>query len=187
MPFFPRVLVHLVGLDRLIVQRERVGGLQRLALEPVAQLQQMLAVPVQFAGQPGGGLALGDAPEDQQGLGGRPVGLVEGRPGEGVEYSAAGVAAVIQDRGAVPPVYPQAVVGPTARAGQAVGVEDVDELLVAGILVHEPGDGEVHGRLPRSDSVRDPDPLSLPLRETGRDKRAPISAHEPPPLPPFLP
>src|SRR6516162_10070527 len=36
MPFFPRILVHLIGLDRLIVQRERVGGLQRLALEPVA-------------------------------------------------------------------------------------------------------------------------------------------------------
>jgi hypothetical protein len=160
-PFFPRVLVHLVGLDRLVIQRQWVGGLQRLVLKPVAELQQVLAVPVQFAGQPRGGLALGDPPEDQQDLGRPPVGLVEGSAGKGVEHPAAGVTAVVEDRGAVPPVSLQAAAGLTARAGQSVGVEDVDELLVAGVLVHKLGDGEVHGGLRCSDPGRDPNPPSL--------------------------
>jgi hypothetical protein len=106
MPSFPRVLVHLLGLDRLVVQRQRVGGLQGRVPEPVPELQQVLAVPVQLAGQPRGGLALRDPPEDQEDLGGPPMGLVEGGAGEGVEHPAAGVTAVVQHRGAVPPVDP---------------------------------------------------------------------------------
>jgi hypothetical protein len=164
MPFFPRVLIHLIGLNRLVVQRQGVGRLQGRVLEPVPELQQVLAVPVQFAGQPRGGLALSDPPEDQEDLGGPPMGLVEGGAGENIEHTAAGVTAVVEDRGAVPPVNLQGVAGLTARAGQAVGVEDIDELLVAGILVHELGDREVHGGLRCSDLVRDPDPPSLPRR-----------------------
>jgi len=164
MPFFPRVLVHLVGLHRSVVQRQGVGRFQGRVLEPVPELQQVLAVPVQFAGEPCGGLALGDPPEDQEDLRGPPVGLVEGGASEGIEHPAAGVTAVVEDRGAVPPVHLQGVAGLTARAGQAVGVEDLDELLVAGILVHELSDGEVHGGLRCSDLVHDPDPPSLPRR-----------------------
>jgi hypothetical protein len=128
----------------------------------VPELQQVLAVPLQLAGQPRGGLPLGDPPEDQEDLRGPPVGRVEGRPGERVEHPAAGVTAVVQDRGAVPPVHLQAVVAVTARAGQAFGVEDGDELLIAGVLVHELSDGEVHDGLRSSDPRCDPDPPSLP-------------------------
>ena len=148
-PFFPRVLIHLVGLHGGVIERHRVGRLEGRLLEPVPQLQQVLAVSVQLPGEPGGGLPLGDPPEDQEDLGRPAVGLVEDRPGERVEHPAAAVTAVVQHRGAVSPVDPQAVAGVTARAGQAVGVEEVDQLLVAGVLVHELGDREVHGRLRR--------------------------------------
>jgi hypothetical protein len=164
MPFFPRVLIHLIGLDRSVVQRQGVGRLQGRALEPVPEFQQVLAVPVQFTGQPRGGLALSDPPEDQEDLGGSPMGLVEGGAGEEIEHATAAVTAVVEDRGAVPPVDLQGVAGLAARAGEAVGVEDIDKLLVAGILVHELGDWEVHGGLRRSHLVRDPDPPSLPRR-----------------------
>jgi hypothetical protein len=162
MPFFPRVLIHLVGLDRSVVQRQGVGRLQGRGLEPVPESQQVLAVPVQFTGQPRGGLALGDPPEDEEDLGGSPMGLVEGGAGEEIEHPAAAVTAVVEDRGAVPPVDLQGVAGLTARAGEAVGVEDIDKPLVAGILVHELGDGEVHGGPRCSHLMRDPDPPSLP-------------------------
>jgi hypothetical protein len=162
MPFFPRVLIHLIGLNCLVVQRQGVGRLQGRVLEPVPELQQVLAVPVQFAGQPRGGLALSDPPEDQEDLGGPPMGLVEGGAGENIEHPAAEVTAVVEDRGTVPPVNLQGVAGLTARAGQAVGVEDLDDLLVAGVLVQELGDGEVHGHLRCSDPRCDPDPPSLP-------------------------
>ena len=38
-PIFPRVLVHLAGLDRPVVQRHQVGGLPRLILGSVPELQ----------------------------------------------------------------------------------------------------------------------------------------------------
>src|SRR3954469_7508435 len=136
MPFFPRVLVHLVGLDLRIVQRQRVSGLQRLLLEPVPQSEQVLTVPVQFAGQACRGRALGDAAEDQEELRRSPVGLVEDRLGEGIEDSSAR-ATVVQDRVTGPAVDAKPVATLAAWAGQAVGVEDRDDLLVAGVLVHK--------------------------------------------------
>jgi hypothetical protein len=111
------------------------------------QAQQVGPVPLQLAGQPRRAGPLGDAAQDQDDLGGAAMGLLKDRPGEGVEDALAGGAAVVQDRGAVAAVDLQAVVGPAARAGQAVGVEQFDEPLVAGVLVHQVGDREVHGRL----------------------------------------
>jgi hypothetical protein len=161
MPFFPRVLVHLIGLDRRVLQRHGVGDAERLLLEAVPQVQQVLPVPIQFARQPRRGCALGDATEDQEDLRGAAVGLVEDGLGEGVEDPAAR-AAVVQDRVTGPAVDPKPVATLAARAGEAVGVEDRDDLLVAGVLVHELGDGEVHGHLRCSDPRCDSDPPSLP-------------------------
>jgi hypothetical protein len=145
-PFFPRVLVHLIGLDRRVIQGHGVGAAERLLLEAVPQVQQVLPVPIQFAGQACRGRALGDAAEDQEDLRGAAVGLVEDGLGEGVEDPAAR-AAVVQDRVTGPAVDPKPVATLAARAGEAVGVEDRDDLLVAGVLVQELGDGEVHGHL----------------------------------------
>jgi hypothetical protein len=55
--------------------------------------------------------------------------------GEGVEGPAAGIAAVIDDRGAVASMDLQPIPDPAARADEAAGVEDGDELGVAGVLV----------------------------------------------------
>ena len=72
--FFPRVLVHLVGLELGVFQGvavpPRVGG----ALEAVPELEQLGAIAVQFPRQPGGGRALGDAADDQEQLGGPAAG-----------------------------------------------------------------------------------------------------------------
>ena len=161
MPVFPRVLVHLIGLDRRVVQRQGVGRPERLLLEPVPRLKEVLPVPVQLAGQASSGCALGDPAEDQEDLRGAAVGLVEGGPGESVEDPAAR-AAVVQDRVTGPAVDPKPVATLAARAGQAVGVEDLDDLPVAGVLVHELGDGEVQDQLRCSDPRCDLDPPSLP-------------------------
>jgi hypothetical protein len=125
------------------------------------QPEQVLTVPVQFAGQACRGRALRDAAEDQEDLRGTAVGLVQDGLGEGIEDAAAR-ATVVQDRVTGAAVDAKPVTTPTARAGQAVGVEDFDDLLVAGVLVHELGDGKVHGHLRCSDPRRDPDPPSLP-------------------------
>jgi hypothetical protein len=147
MPFFPRVLVHLVGLDHRVAQRLAGAGPRGRLLESVPQGQQVGPVALQLAGHLGGGDALGDAAEDQHDLRGAAMGLVEGRAGERVEDATAGRAAIIEHRGAVAAVDLQARAGPAAWTGQALGMEQLDDPLVAGILVHQFGDREVHGRL----------------------------------------
>src|SRR5215213_7321667 len=48
-PFFPRVLVHLVGLDHGVAQRVAVRADPGAVLEPVPEDQQLLAVAAQRA------------------------------------------------------------------------------------------------------------------------------------------
>src|SRR3954453_21896413 len=47
-PFFPRVLVHLVGLDHLIVQRVAVQADSGAPLQSVPEGQQLLAIAAQL-------------------------------------------------------------------------------------------------------------------------------------------
>jgi hypothetical protein len=145
MPFFPRVLVHLVGLRHRPLQPPLVPEPPGQVLEQVAQVKQFPAVAAQLAGEPRGGHPLGEPPEDQDQLDGPPLGRLQGRPGEGIEHPVTGRAAVVQHRGTVAAVDAQAVARPAPRAGHAVVVQPVDELGVAGALVHQIRDGEVHG------------------------------------------
>ena len=145
-PFFPRILVQLVGLGPVVRQGRAVGGGQRTGLDRVPQPEQMLAADPQLAGEFRGGHPLGDAAEDQEDLGGAEMGPLPGGVGEHVEDPAAALAAVIEDRrlGATA-VDVEAVAGVTAGAGEAFGVEQIEELLAAPLLVHQVDDREVHG------------------------------------------
>src|SRR5262249_13047403 len=64
-PFFPRILVGLVGLQHRVLQRHDVAVAEGQILEPVPQVQQLRAVAAQLAGQLGGGDTLGETAEDQ--------------------------------------------------------------------------------------------------------------------------
>jgi hypothetical protein len=108
MPFFPRVLVHLVGLDHGVAQRVAVQPEPGPLLEAVPQLSEVLAIAAQLASHLGRGLARRDAAEDQHQLRGAAVGPLQDSPGPGVEDAAAVTAPVIQDRLAVAVVDPQA-------------------------------------------------------------------------------
>src|SRR5262245_53234547 len=167
MPFFPRVLVQLVGLDHGVAQRVAVQPPPRVFLEAVSQLQQVLAVAAQFAGHPGGGLARGDAVEDQQDLTGAVVRPLEDSPGPGVEHAAAVPTLVFQYRLAVAAVDTQALPLAAPGAGQPVGVEELDEFAVARILVQVVLQGEIHG-----DGLRATGCRSLRYRVPGRVRRS---------------
>jgi hypothetical protein len=103
MPFFPRVLVHLVSFDHGIAQR--------------------VAVATQLAGHRRRGLARRDAVEDQHQLRGAAMRPLQEGPGPGVEDATAVTALVVQDRLAVAVVDPQASPLTACRTGQTVGVE----------------------------------------------------------------
>src|SRR3954453_8265258 len=68
-PFFPRVLVHLIGLGLVVRQRRVVGGGQRAGPDLMPQPEQVLAADADLAGELRGGLSLGDAAEGHGGLG----------------------------------------------------------------------------------------------------------------------
>src|SRR3954454_9014969 len=64
-PFFPRILVGLVGLQHLVIQRHPVAVPEGQVLEPVPQVQQLRAVALQLPGQLGGGDTLCEPADDQ--------------------------------------------------------------------------------------------------------------------------
>jgi hypothetical protein len=146
MPFFPRVLVHLVGLEHVVVQRVAVEAKPGVLLESVPPLQQVPPVTPQLPGHLRRGRALSDAAKDHQELSGAAMGPLQDGPGPGVEDPTAGAALVVQDRLAVTVMNPQAL--PLAASGtrQAVRVEQCDELGVAGVLIEIVVQSEVHGR-----------------------------------------
>jgi hypothetical protein len=122
-----------------------VRGGQGAGLDRVPQPQQMLAADPHLAGEFGGGHPLGDAPEDQEDLAGAEVGPLPGGAGEQVENPAAAFAAVVNDRRlGTMAMEVQPVPGGATGADQAVGMEQVQELVVATILVHQVEDREVH-------------------------------------------
>ena len=73
------------------------------------------------------------------------MGPLQGGPGEGVKDPAATAALEIDHGGAMAAVSPQVFPLPTARAPQAIRMQQLDELGVAGILVQRVDQGEVHG------------------------------------------
>ena len=146
MPFFPRVLRHLVGLDHLVAQRVAVQADPGALLEPVPQGQQLLAIAAQLAGHLRRGGTLSDPAEDHQQLRGAAMAPLQGGPGEGVEDPAAGAALEVHQGGAMAAVGPQAFPHSAPRASQAVGVEQFDQFGVAGVLIQIIDQREVHGQ-----------------------------------------
>jgi predicted trehalose synthase len=130
----------------VVRQRHAVGGGQDATLDLMPQAEHVLAADADLAGELGGGRSLGDAAEDQEDLGGAEVGPLPGRVGVHVEDTAAALAAIIEDRClGTAAVDVEAVARATPGAGEAFGVEQIEELLAATFLVHQVDDREVHG------------------------------------------
>jgi len=132
----------------------------------MSQPKPMLTADPDLAGQFRGGLSLGDAAEDQEDLCGAQMGPLPGSVREQIEDPAAGFAAVIDHRGVVvTSVNVQAVVGRTAGAGEPLGVEQIEALLTAPLLVHQVDDREVHEV--GSEGMKDGKPQSQKNRFAG--------------------
>jgi hypothetical protein len=144
----PRVLGRLFGLQDLVTQRHPVAVPEGQALQAVPEVQQLRAIAVQLAGQLGRRDALGDPSHDQDQPARPSLGAMQGGLGEGVEDPLAmAAAALVEYRGAVATVDDHAALPVAARAAQPPGVQPLDELGVAGTLVHKLSDRQVHGRL----------------------------------------
>lgn len=113
----------------------------------MAQFQQVLAANPHLAGELRGGDPLRDAAEDQEDLGGAEVSPLPPCSREHIKHSTAPLAAVVDDRGVeVPAMDVDPLAGATTRACKPLGMEQVEELLAATLLVHQVKDREVHGK-----------------------------------------
>ena len=178
MPFFPRILVGLVGLQHLVVQRHEVAVAEGQILESVPQVQEFRAVATQLAGQLGGGDALGEATDDQDQFAGPPLDAVQGRAGEGVEDPTAVAAAEVQDRVAAPTVDDHAVVVDGSGGRPSRRDAATDELGVARLFIHQVGDREIHGGLRIGTMWMSSHP-SIPRPHLAVNYHTPLGLHEP--------
>jgi hypothetical protein len=138
-------LIHLVGLGLIVRQRRVVGGGQRAGLDLMPQAQQVLAADPHLAGELRRGDSLGDAAEDQENLDRAEVRPLPRCSREHIEHPSAPLAAVVDDgRVGVTAVDIESLAGAAAGAREPLGVEQVEELLAANLLVHQVKDREVH-------------------------------------------
>ncbi len=145
----------------------RGGGQTRLAqrLPLRAVCQPMRSVNPHFSGEMGGGDALRAAAQNQPDRGTALPSLTPTRVGKQGEDCAPGLAPLVHDRGALP------ILGSvvrrkrmTLRTGQALGVQDRQQVLVAGLLVHQGLDWQYDHVLPSARVMRQ-------LRDTLEDTR----------------
>ena len=109
------------------------------------QPQQMLAADPYLSGELRRGDPLGDATEDQEDLGRPEVRPLPVCSREHIEHTSAPLAAVVDDRGVgMTAVDIEPLPGTAARAHEPLGVEQVEELLAAALLVHQVKDREIH-------------------------------------------
>ena len=90
---------------------------------------------------------MGEAADDPDPFPGQAPAAVQGCAGEGVEDPVAVAAAEVQHRVAAPTVDDQAIALMAAGAGQAGGMQPLDELGIARLFIHQVGDREIHGGL----------------------------------------
>ena len=166
----------------LVRQWRAVDGGQGPRLDLVPQLQRVGATQAQLASELRGGGPLGDPAEDQEDRR-----RVEVRPlpegaGVQVEDPAAALAAEVEDQGiGVTTVDVESLTGGAAGAGQAFGVEQVHEFLVASGLIHQILDREIIGSPPRrTSSVAQTS--RRPEGQVVGEGQPPIRGHEPPSL-----
>jgi hypothetical protein len=177
-PFFPRVLVHLVGLHHSIVQRVAVEVESGTLLEAVPQGQQFLAIAAQLARHQRRGGALSDPAQDHQELRGTAMGPLQGGPREGVEDPAATAALEVHEGRAMAAVNPEVWPLSAARASQAVRMEQFDELGVAGVLVEIVEQGEVHGQNLRATRGMPVEDITARSDRQEAEHRIPLMSHE---------
>jgi hypothetical protein len=110
------------------------------------QPQQVLAADPHLAGELRGGDPLSDAAEDQEDLGRAEVRPLPKCSCEHIEHPSAPLAAVVDDRGVgMTAVDIEPFPGAATRAREPLGMEQVEELPAATLLVHQVKDREVHG------------------------------------------
>jgi hypothetical protein len=141
---FSRILVHLIRFHFRVLQRRPIEAGSSLRLPLMSQFQEMSAAATQLACQLRCGYALGETPDDEDQHRGAIVGPLEHGPGPGVEDPSARRAAIVEDGFSVVTMDNEPLLGLTAGAMQSLGVEEVEEELIAGVLIQEGLDREVH-------------------------------------------
>jgi hypothetical protein len=122
-----------------------IGGIQRVGLDPMPQFQQVLAADRKLTRELRGGHPLGEAAEHQEDLGRTSVCPLPLCSREHVEHPSARLAAVVNDRGfGMTAVDVEPLAGSATGAQVPIGMEQVEELLAADLLVHQVVDRKVH-------------------------------------------
>jgi hypothetical protein len=144
MPFFPRILIHLVGLGDIVRKRGWWRREHGMLLQAMPQLQQHAAITIQLTSQARRGGALGNPTQNEDDLTGSAVRVVESSLRPGVEDASAIATLVIEDRSAVAAMNIQTIRCATARTSQTTRMEDVHQEVITGGFIHEIDKGKVH-------------------------------------------
>src|SRR4051794_1736038 len=109
------------------------------------QFQEMSSATIQLPGELSRGHTLGETTNDEDQHRGAKMGALERGPGPGVEDPSTRGAAIVEDRFSIVAVDEEPIPSLAAGTTQAFGMEQVEEEVVTGVLIHKGLDREVHG------------------------------------------
>src|SRR3954454_2306117 len=109
------------------------------------QFQEMSSATIQLPSELSRGHTLGETTNDEDQHRGAKMGALERGPGPGVEDPSTRGAAIVEDRFSIVAVDEEPIPSLAAGTTQAFGMEQVEEEVVTGVLIHKGLDREVHG------------------------------------------
>src|SRR5512147_1261655 len=105
----------------------------------------MSSAATQFPSQSGRGHALGEPAYDEDDLRGVIMSPLGHGPRPGLEDASPDSAPIVEDGGSIVAVDEEPVRRPAARTTEPLRVEQIEEEMIAGILIHQMVDREIQG------------------------------------------
>ena len=134
---FSGILVHLIGFHFRVFQGLSIQAGFSHCLIIMSQFEQISSTATQLPSELRGGYTLGETSDDEDQGRGAVVRPLERGPGPGVEDPPARRAAIVEEGFSNVAVDGESVLSVTAGAMQPLGMEQVEEELEAGVLIHK--------------------------------------------------
>ncbi len=142
---FSGILIHLIRFHFRVVQGPPIQAGLGSGLIFMSQLEQISPAATQLPSELGSGHPLGETPDDEDQHRGTIMGPLEHGPGPSVEDTSTRRATIVEDGFTIVAVDEELMPNSAAGTVQSLGMEQVEEELVASVLIQKRLDRKVHG------------------------------------------
>jgi hypothetical protein len=146
-PFFSGILVLFIPFHLGILQRLSIQSRLCIGLQHMSQFEKIPPTATRFPSQLRGRYPLSESPYDEDDLRRTVVSALERGSCPGIEDPPTGAATIVEDGFPEIAVDVKTLLSLTPRTTKSLGMEQIKEVVEAGILIHQLVNREVHGSI----------------------------------------